>query len=283
MNFDVALSPCPNDSFLFYAWQKGLCPGPNLSLHYKDVENLNKDCLKGKYPFTKVSAYVYGHVMDQYRILPMGAALGFDNGQKLVSKQDTPMEQFSDLKVAIPGEYTTAHALCQMFLPEPKEKLFCLYHEVESLVLSGQADAGILLHESRFTFQQKGLQEMADFGKLWQARTALPLPLGLYLVRRDLPDQQVEIFIETLQQSIKAAYTAEKQDINSYMQKLSQEEDPHIIHNHLELFVNQETFMLSNEGYEALNLFYKLAYEKGLYPLPVPTIEPYVLTSHFCN
>jgi 1,4-dihydroxy-6-naphthoate synthase len=176
---DIAYSPCPNDTFLFHAWSDGLVGRP-VSTTLLDIEKLNQAALKGTYDVCKVSFAILPKILDDYVLLPVGAALGFGCGPKIVAKRPFPLEELSEHEIAIPGRHTTAHLLLKHLAPKPKKKRFCLYHEVT------ESDVALIIHEQRFTFQDQDYVEIADLGELWERKTGCPIPLGGVVAKRTL-------------------------------------------------------------------------------------------------
>ena len=160
----IAFSPCPNDTYLFYAWIKGLV-GQELAPHpiLADIQQLNAWGMKKTFPLTKLSLHCFAKVVYTYQLLPIGFALGFNCGPKIIAKIPFHLSELSNKTIAIPGKETTAHLLLSRLSVQPKKKLFCLYHEINTLIEKGEADCGVIIHESRFTFQEAGFVEILTF------------------------------------------------------------------------------------------------------------------------
>jgi 1,4-dihydroxy-6-naphthoate synthase len=248
----VAFSPCPNDTFLFHAWVHGLVPSSlEVSPVFGDIEQLNEWALEGRYPITKISTACLPRVTHLYRLLPVGSALGLNCGPKIIAKTPFSLSELSSKHVAVPGKHTTAHCLLNLFAPSPHKKHFCLFHETADLIDNGVVDAGVIIHEQRFTFKQKGFVEIADLGELWHQRTALPLPLGNIVVHKDVGDDAFEEISHSLKSSLEYAWNHPHASEN-YVSRHSQEKDPEVIKKHIQTYVNAETQQLSSQGYEAI-------------------------------
>lgn len=248
----IGLSPCPNDTYLFHAWISGFT-GSNLPIdpHFADIEQLNQWALSAHFPLIKLSFACFAKVIGSYELLPVGAALGFSCGPKIIAKKPFSLQQLSEKTVAIPGETTTAHLLLNQLLPAPKSKIYLPYHQIENCVKSCQADCGLIIHESRFTFQKAGFVEIVDLGELWHQKTALPLPLGGVAVRRDLSSEMKQKIIIALKSSLEYAQNHPKSS-SAFIQKYSQEKDTEIIKQHIKSYITSETAQLSQKGILAI-------------------------------
>lgn len=257
MNLNCAISPCPNDTFLFFGWSENCIDHP-LKIHpsFFDIETLNELAFAKTFPLIKLSCSTLGKLKDVYEPLSIGAALGFNQGPKLIAKKPFALEELRKKRVVLPGKNTTAHLLFQDLLPAPKEKTFCLYHEVFDRL--DEVDAGVIIHESRFTFAKHGFYELADLGQLFYEKYHLPLALGALAVRIDLEENRKKLIIEGLRKSlIYARKYPEK--TRQFVLKYSQEKDESIIDQHIALYVNQETEDLSSIGQQALEKIYELS------------------------
>jgi 1,4-dihydroxy-6-naphthoate synthase len=255
----VAFSPCPNDTFLFHAWVQRLVPSAlEISPVFGDIEQLNEWALEGRYPVTKISTACLPQVTHLYRLLPVGSALGFNCGPKIIAKTPFSLSELSSKRVAVPGKHTTAHCLLNLFAPSPHKKHFCLFHETADLIDNGAVDAGVIIHEQRFTFKQKGFVEIADLGELWHQHTALPLPLGSIVVRKDVGDDAFEEISHSLKSSLEYAWNHPHAS-EHYVSMHSQEKDLVVIKKHIQTYVNAETLQLSAQGYEAIQQLIPIA------------------------
>ena len=263
----AAFSLCPNDTFLFHAWATGRV-GKQIPLRpvLSDIQNLNEWALQEKYPLIKVSMHCFGQIQNHYQLLPVGCALGHGLGPKLVSKVPFALSQMTDKVVAIPGKDTTASLLCHLLLPDPKKTIYTTYDQIVPLIQQDKADAGIIIHETRFTFQSLGLAELADLGTLWEKTYNSPLPLGGIAVHRNLNSPSLQNIIKALQESLLCAWL-DPQASASYAMERSLEKDPKVVGQHISTYVTQETFQLSSVGISAVDALLKLSREKGLMPL----------------
>ena len=263
----LKFSPCPNDTFLFYGLlrQDLAADCANFEVEMLDIEQLNESALNSDPDICKVSYHTLGKILDRYISLPVGAALGFDNGQKLVAKTPFDLSELSGKRIAIPGLSTTANFLYRLLLPAARSEVPCLYHEVPEKVLSGEVDCGIILHETRFNFEALGLQEIVDFGKMWQMQHKCPLPLGCIAVKRSLGERVIASIRGAISTSLEVAKTRPS-DLMEFMRNYSIEKDPSIIQAHIDLFVNSETEALSSEGISAVNKMFALGRIAGLLP-----------------
>ena len=250
----VAISPCPNDTFLFHAWIAGHV-GKEIppQVVFADIQHLNEWALKEAYPLIKLSFPCFAKVAHAYQLLPIGSALGYNCGPKLISKTFFPLSQLPQKRVAIPGKNTTAHLLLSNLLPNPKEKIFCLYNDITDLIEKQIADCGVIIHESRFTFQQVGFHEIVDLGEMWHQQKKIPLPLGGIAIARTTPKPVKERIITILRASLKHAQTA-PDDLLPFILHHSQEKDSVTVHKHIQTYVNRETEQLSTNGKRAIEM-----------------------------
>lgn len=242
----VALSPCPNDTFLFHAWLSGHV-GKNIPATptFADIQTLNEWAKQGAFPLIKVSLALFTTLKKDYQLLPVGAALGFNCGPKIIAKKPFHFEDLPSLRIAIPGRDTTAHHLFKRLVGNAKMVHFCFYHEIASLLEADDVDCGLIIHESRFTFKKQGFVEIVDLGELWHQRTSLPLPLGGLALRRDVT--QKEEILNALKDSLSFAKAHPSTSL-PFILKHSQEKEPLIVAQHIETYINQETESLSAVG-----------------------------------
>jgi len=260
---ECAFSPCPNDTFIFDAWVHGKIESDiAITAQLHDIAVLNAQALLGRYPITKVSAYCLGKITKDYVMLRTGAAIGRGGGPKLVALTSRPIH---DLILAIPGVNTTAHFLSQILLDQPKELLFLPYHDIVPAILSGQCDAGVIIHETRFSFAQHGLQQLADLGTLFEERFHCPLPLGVIAAKRSLGKTVLTSIEATIQRSIAFAKTY-PQSSEAYIASLSQEKERSVIADHINLYVNEETYQMSEQALNGMKTLFSVAIQKNLLP-----------------
>ncbi len=248
MKLTLNISPCPNDTFMFDAIvNRRIDTAPfDISVEYLDIEQLNARVLEGGAQISKISYAVYPSIAERYRILDSGSALGRGNGPLLVSKSEVDLSN-PYLRVVVPGMHTTANALMSRLYPHIEHKSPMLFSEIAEAVADGRFDAGVLIHEGRFTYKERGLRLVADLGVEWESRTGLPLPLGAIVASRDLPSEVVVRFEELLRQSIAYAF-AHPEESRAYVKEHAQEMADDVIDSHIALFVNDYSLSLGEEG-----------------------------------
>ncbi len=241
---------------MFHAWVKELIDSPlTAEPTYADVQQLNAWALEKRFPLTKLSMAALRHITDDYTLLPIGAALGFNCGPKIIGHSQKIGT------IAIPGKLTTAHLLFDHLIGSATKKVFCSYDEIYGLLHTHQVDSGLIIHESRFTFEQEGFEEIVDLGTLWQEKYQLPLPLGGLALRRD---QELPELLPTLSASIDYAFKHPRAS-EAYVLEHSQEKDPRVIAKHIQTYVTQESRALSNDGVKALEILLQKPKEAFLY------------------
>ncbi len=263
----IGFSPCPNDTFMFCALINGMidCEGLEFEPVIDDVETLNQKALKGELDVTKLSLGVYAQVAKNYLILNSGSALGKNCGPLLISKKETSIHEVDNLKIAIPGQYTTANLLLSIFFPNAKNKTEMIFSEIENAVLNEKTDAGLIIHENRFTYQQKGLKKIVDMGELWEEKTKTHLPLGCIVIKKTLDislQKKIDILIH---KSIQFGFDYPGK-VMDYVKKYSQEMEEKVMQQHINLYVNEFSLALGNEGKKAIELLLKKGNEAGLLP-----------------
>lgn len=267
MKLTLGFSPCPNDTFIFDAMVHGRIDTEGLEFSYflSDVEKLNRKAFNGTVDITKISFHAYAYAADKYLILDAGSALGYRNGPLLIAKKVIPSPDLAGLKIAIPGKYTTANLLFSIAWPEAKNKKEYLFSDIERALLDGEADAGLIIHETRFTFHKKGLHKIADMGEYWESLTNLPIPLGTIVVRRDLPEDVILKVNRVVRRSLEFAY---KDSFASweFVSANAREMESSIMNKHIKMFVNEFTLNLGSEGKSAVNELFRIATEKGIIP-----------------
>jgi len=254
--FILGFSPCPNDTFIFDALVHGRIDTEPFSFDVRmdDVEALNKWAISGEPDITKISFASYPWIAESYQLLRSGSALGFGSGPLFVSKLIPKDPEHVIRKVAIPGMRTTANFLFSEFFPGITEKKEMLFSDIESAVLNDEVDAGVIIHESRFTYAQKGLKKICDLGELWEEKTKRPIPLGGIAIRRSLPADVKQKIENLISESVKYAFanpTASK----SYVAEHAQEMEEEVRGKHIELYVNKYSIILGPEGEDAVRYF----------------------------
>ncbi|HEX2768568.1 MAG TPA: 1,4-dihydroxy-6-naphthoate synthase [Geobacteraceae bacterium] len=266
-NLTLGYSPCPNDTFIFYPLVHGLvdCPGFSFAERLEDVETLNRLALKGELDITKISCHLLGFIRSGYCLLRSGGALGRGCGPLVVSRRFTRMEELKGRRIAVPGRYTTAYLLLRLFDPELDNIIFLPFHEIMGAVANGDADAGVIIHESRFTFSDHGLTKLLDLGDWWENETGHPIPLGGIVAKRSLGEETVAILERMLRASVVYAF-AHPGAANAYIRAHSQEMSDEVCAAHIELYVNRFSLDLGNEGEAAVTTLLSRAEAAGLVP-----------------
>jgi 1,4-dihydroxy-6-naphthoate synthase len=253
MKLSLAISSCPNDTFMFDALvNRKIDVGEyEFSLKIADVEELNKFTQNAETDISKMSFHNFFKVADKYQMLTSGAALGKNCGPLIISKRKIYPDELSDCRIAIPGESTTANLLMQIFFPKTDKKHIYLFSDIEEVVLSEECDAGLVIHETRFTYQQRGLKLIADLGVMWENKNNLPVPLGGIAIKRSLPQKVKSDINKMLRNSIEYAFANPGSAMN-FMKSNAVELQEDIIMNHVELYVNNYSVDLGEEGKKAI-------------------------------
>jgi len=264
----IGFSPCPNDTFIFDALVNNRIDTGNYIFDpvIADVEELNKKALEGIIDVTKLSFGVYAKVYSNYLILDSGAAMGKGTGPVLVGRNTYDLSELTKLKILIPGKYTTANLLLSIFYPEVKNKKDILFSEIENAVLHGNADAGLLIHEGRFTYEKKGLKKIVDLGELWEEKFYLPLPLGCIAASRNIDFQSRTDISYLIKKSIEYG-RAHPEMSEDYIRTNAQELNDDVIQQHINLYVNDYSVDLGEEGKDAILFLLQKGAETGLMPV----------------
>jgi 1,4-dihydroxy-6-naphthoate synthase len=251
MKLSLGISPCPNDTYIFDAMLHGKIDTEGLEFmpRLEDVETLNQLAIEGSLDISKVSYGVVFQLLHQYRILEAGSALGKGVGPLFVSKNIGHDEEidFSKIRVALPGINTTAHLLFSLAYPEIKNKTFVPFHVIEDMVINDEVDAGVIIHENRFTYQQKGLNKLSDLGDVWEKRTGAPIPLGGILVRR-LFDLDLATKIDRVINRSLAFANDHADALPAFVTENAKEMNEEVMRNHISLYVNEFSLALGQEG-----------------------------------
>jgi 1,4-dihydroxy-6-naphthoate synthase len=267
MRLTLGFSPCPNDTFIFDAMVHGRIDTEGLEFDYflTDVEELNRKALNADVDVTKISYHAFAYVAQNYLILDAGSALGHRNGPLLISKNRIGISELPGLRIAIPGKYTTANLLFSIAWPEVVNKTEYLFSDIEDALLKDEVDAGLIIHETRFTYFRRGLHKLADMGEYWETLTGLPIPLGAIVIKRSIPDDIALKVNRVVRRSLEYAY---KDSFASYdfVSGNAREMDSTIMNNHIKLFVNEYTLNLGKKGREAIVELFRIAGEKGVIP-----------------
>lgn len=264
----LGFSPCPNDCFIFDALVHGKIDteGLQFEMLLGDVEALNQMAFENKLHITKLSYHAYLYLTEDYQLLNAGSALGNGCGPLLISKSmdiKAKLDKGADLKTAIPGKYTTANFLFSLAYPTVKSKVETLFSEIENDIIKEKVDAGVIIHENRFTYQQKGLKKIIDLGEYWETLTMAPIPLGGIVVQREMTEEIKQKVDRVLRRSVEFAFANPKSSLD-FVKAHAQEMSEEVMYKHIELYVNNYSIDLGKEGKRAINLLFDKALEIGL-------------------
>lgn len=272
----IAYSPCPNDTFVFDAWAHGRVPGaPELDVTFADIHITNGMAERGELDVLKVSYAVLPWVLDEYTLLPCGGALGRGNGPLVLTRE--PAADLTGKTVAVPSERSTAYLLFRLWaaevVPGGVGRIVVLpFHEIMPAVRDGKVDAGLVIHEARFTFQDYGLHRLADMGEHWESTTGLPIPLGAIIAKRNLGPDTLQLLADSARTSVRMAWD-DPEASRPYVRAHAQEMDPAVAEQHIALYVNEFTADLGPDGYAAVRGLLTRASAEGL----VPPLSPEAL------
>ncbi len=261
----IGYSPCPNDCFIFDALvHKKIDTGDyTFEPVLEDVETLNKWAMEGKLPVTKLSYHALVYVLDKYALLKSGSALGFNCGPLLISKKEVKDPETEIKSIAIPGKLTTANFLLSIAYPKLINKTELVFNEIEDAVLSGKFDAGLIIHENRFTYEQKGLKKVRDLGEFWDGLIHAPIPLGGIVASKSLDEKTRGDIDALIKKSVQYAF-ANPESSMPYVKQHAQEMSEEVMKKHIALYVNEFSIDLGEVGTKAVNLLFDKATEIGL-------------------
>ncbi len=266
MHLSLGYSPCPNDTFIFHALSHGLVEAPfTLQVRHEDVETLNQLAKNALLDLTKISYHAFGHLRDNYCLLRSGGALGRGCGPLVVAKQSQEMSDLADQLIAIPGELTTANLLLQLHGEGYRRLKILSFEQIMPAVASGEVAAGVIIHESRFTYPDYGLVKLLDLGEWWEEETGHPIPLGGILARRSLGEELIAKVDDAIGRSLDYAWQ-HPQRASAYIASHAQEIDAEVAQRHIELYVNSFSRDLGNEGIAAIEDLFNRAELRGLIP-----------------
>ncbi|MCB0665584.1 MAG: 1,4-dihydroxy-6-naphthoate synthase [Saprospiraceae bacterium] len=262
MKFSLGFSPCPNDTFIFYALLHGKVKVKDFEFDpvIEDVEQLNQRAFQSELEITKISFNAFLDLTEDYILLESGAALGRNCGPLLISNRTLAISELAGKTIAIPGEKTTANFLLDFYLPEGTtiKKKICLFSDIEKVLLNGEADAGVIIHENRFTYADKGLKLVQDLGEYWEETTGNPIPLGGIIARRNLGLAQLSMISKAIQTSIQYAW-ANPDETLRYVRQYAQEMEESVMKQHIDLYVNDFSLSLGLTGRKAVTNFFTAA------------------------
>jgi len=253
MKLTLGFSPCPNDTFIFDALvNKKIDTGDfDFDIVLEDVQTLNQWALQGKLDITKISYGVLPLILKDYNLLESGGALGKGVGPLLIAKNKIDSTAINDCSIAVPGKNTTAHLLFSLAFPNAVKKQFMVFSEIEEAVLKGSVDAGVIIHENRFTYQDKGLTKLIDLGEFWERETGCPIPLGGIVMKKNFSNEMAMQINSLIKKSIEYSF-ANYPDISLFVKQHSQEMSEHVMRQHIDLYVNNYSLKLGNEGKKAI-------------------------------
>lgn len=263
----LGYSPCPNDTYIFYALthNKVRFPGHAIAARLEDVETLNQQALDGLLDLTKISYHAFGHLRDRYALLHSGSALGRGCGPLIIAPSATDMHSLRGKRIAIPGKLTTANLLLQLYGTGYEDLLITPFDQIMPALKRGDADAGVIIHESRFTYRAAGFYEVLDLGAWWEKDSGLPIPLGGILARRDLGGETIALVDRAVRASLEYA-RQHPQEPRAYIKDHAQELDDQVIDAHINLYVNDFSLDLGEEGITAVETLLARAEARDLIP-----------------
>jgi 1,4-dihydroxy-6-naphthoate synthase len=271
MKLTLGFSPCPNDTYIFDAMvhQKVDTEGLDFEYFMADVEKLNGEAFAEKPDITKLSFNAFLHLAGRYLLLDSGAALGFGAGPLVISKNLTDFNELKGKTVAVPGVYTTANLLFSLAMKEEVHKKVLLFSEIENAILSGNVDAGVIIHESRFTYQLKGLHKLIDLGEFWEQLTGSPVPLGGIAAHNRLGAQVISKVNRCIRRSVEFA-NQHQGELNEFIRCNAREMDDSVMQKHIDLYVNEFSLSLGIQGKQAISQMFDFAIKAGIIPeMPV--------------
>jgi 1,4-dihydroxy-6-naphthoate synthase len=265
----LGFSPCPNDCFMFDAIvnRRIDLEGLEFDVRLADVEALNTAAFDGDVDVTKLSYHAYAYCAGDYVLLDAGSALGRNCGPLLISKRPIAPGEVAagDLRIAIPGQYTTANFLMGLAFPAAQDKTPLVFSAIEPAVLNDEFDAGLIIHENRFTYAARGLKKIVDLGEFWEGETGAPIPLGGIVVRRALPDAIKHAVNRVLRRSVEYAFANRSASL-PYVRAHAQEMSEDVMYRHIDLYVNEFSVSLGDEGRRAVALLFDRARATGIVP-----------------
>lgn len=269
----LGFSPCPNDTFVFHAWVHGLVGSadPVAKPRLEDVETLNERALRGELDVVKVSFGVLPHLLREYALLRCGGALGRGCGPLVVARTPLPPDALRTVRIAIPGVHTTANLLLRLFAPGAAAGIPMPYDRIMPAVAAGEVDAGLIIHESRFTYPDHGLSCVVDLGEWWEAETGAPIPLGAILARRSL-GPAIDRIERSVRESVEYAFRHPNAS-TAYVRAHAREMSEEVTRSHIELYVNRHSVDLGADGEAAVRTLFLRAEAAGL--LPAAAVDPF--------
>ncbi len=267
MKLKLCFSTCPNDTFMFDALVNGRVDtkGFKFDIHLADIDELNRLAFDGVADITKISFNAFAKVSNRYQLLSAGSALGNGVGPLVISRRLIFPDEIMHAKIAIPGLDTTANMLFSIVYPEAVNKKVYLFSDIEEAILSNEVDAGVIIHENRFTYEKKGLKKIVDLGEYWEKLTKLPIPLGGIAIKRDLPESIKAQLNLIMRNSVEYAFAHPKESY-PYVRKYAQCMEEEVMYKHIELYVNKFTIDIGDEGRNAIMELFTRSHQLKLIP-----------------
>lgn len=255
MKLSLGFSSCPNDTFIFDALvnHKIDTRGYEFKVVLEDVQTLNEMAMQQKLDISKISYGVLPLVIDQYTLLESGGALGKGVGPLLIATSKKSLKNIDKMRIAIPGINTTANVLFSLAFPNAVNKVYKVFNEIEDAVLNKEVDAGVIIHENRFTYQDKGLHKLLDLGDYWETKTSLPIPLGGIVGKKNLGCDTIITVDNLIKQSVEFAFKHNYTELSDYVKQHAQEMNEQVMRQHIDLYVNNFSISLGNDGRKAVD------------------------------
>lgn len=262
----LAYSPCPNDTFIFYAMIHGYvtCEDLSFDVVHADVEQLNQSARRAQYDITKLSFHAVGHLLNNYGILKTGSALGRNCGPLIVAAKGLELSDLSNARIAVPGIWTTANLLLGLYLNKNPDIIPMPFDKIMPAIQNNEVSYGVIIHEGRFTYEKYGLQCLMDLGQWWEEETRLPVPLGCIALRRSLA-HLADAIEKCMIASLDFSYEHPEKS-STYIKSHAQETDDDVIQQHIGLYVNKNTRYLSKTGMQAIETLFDRARSIGMMP-----------------
>lgn len=272
MKLSLGFSPCPNDTFIFDALihHKIDTEGLEFEVFFEDVESLNQKAFRSELDITKLSYHAYAKVLKDYVLLDAGSALGFGVGPLIIAREALSPDDLRpqpDLRIGIPGLHTTANFLLGIAFPELQNKAVMVFSDIEQALLQGQIDLGLIIHENRFTYQDKGLKKVIDLGEYWEQLTGMPIPLGGIMIKRGHAPELQQKVNRLIRKSVEYAFANPASGID-FIRGHAQEMSEEVMYQHIKLYVNDFSVDLGQQGRKAIRVLFDHAVKQGIIPPP---------------
>lgn len=265
--FTLGFSTCPNDTYIFYALmnKKIDLRGMKFEVFLADVEVLNRKAIHNELDITKMSMFAYTSVASNYKILDSGSAIGFNNGPLIIAKKMISLSELKSVNIAIPGVNTTANLLLSTLFPEITKKTEIIFSDIASAIEKDLVDAGLIIHETRFTYERHGFVKIADLGQLWEHQTGKPIPLGCIAVNRSINEEDAKVIDLLIRESLEYA-NEHPEEALAFCKEYAQDISNDVMNQHIKLYVNVFSKSLGEVGRDAIRFLYKKASLMGIFP-----------------